>query len=244
MTTFRSDRHADEHAGHDRQMVVAYACGDLDAADTGAARTLIHECRRCAALANEISLLRASLATDLGAPRRHRDFRLGAEDADRLRAGPLSRLLRRLGGPGTAVLQPLAGAALAIGLVLVVTTGALPSLRLGAGGAAVVPAAALDLRAGPAAGSGADGTATPAKDGQSAPAAVTDGESTATPGAPERDQSGVIDTPTQPMKSIAAPSEPTIDPGLLAGIGLLLVGGAVLVVRLAARRIAEDPLLR
>jgi hypothetical protein len=236
MTTFRSDRSADDHAGHDRPLVVAYACGDLDADDARAARAVIDGCRSCAALARDVSLLQAFVATDLGAPRRQRDFRLSADDADRLRAGPVTRLLRRLGGPGMALLQPLAGAALAIGLVLVVAIGVVPSLRLGAGGAVPALGPASDSRAGTSAEDAAGG-----RNGSSpVPAALA----TAAPEENQFGQAGVIDTPTQPTKSLAAPPTPGPDPGLLGGLVLVVAGGAVLVVRLAARRIAEDPLLR
>ena len=53
---------------------------------------------------------------DLVAPSRPRDFRLTTEDAERLRGSAVTRLLHRLGGPGLKVLQPLAGAAMAIGI--------------------------------------------------------------------------------------------------------------------------------
>jgi anti-sigma factor RsiW len=236
MTSSRPSRSTDDHAGHDRPLIVAYACGDLDADEAGAARTLMDSCHRCAALVDEVRLLQASIATDLTAPRRPRDFRLSAEDAERLRAGPLTRLLRRLGGPGLAILQPLAGAAMAIGLVLVVATSALPGFGLGAGAGGALPAGASDTRQveyGPAATGGPTGIGSEV---------IPD--ATLAPGAPAVNKDGIIDTPTQPTKQLALPSEPGLDPGLLAGLVLLVAGGAVFVARVAARRVAEDPLLR
>jgi anti-sigma factor RsiW len=236
MTNFRPDRSGDDHAGHDRPLIVAYACGDLDPGEALAARALIAACRRCAALVDEIALLQASIAADSGAPRRQRDFRLSADDAERLRAGPLTRLLRRLGGPGLSILQPLAGAAMAIGLVLVVATGALPSLGLGAASGGALPASAADTRQGEF-GPSATGD-TSAVGSQGAPGA------TPAPGAPAVKQDEVIDTPTQPTEAYSLVLQPGFDPGLLLGIVLVVAGLTVFVVRVAARRVAEDPLLR
>jgi hypothetical protein len=232
MSTFRPDHSGNDHAGHDRPLIVAYACGDLEPDEVLAARTLVGACRRCAALADEIALLRTSIATDTGAPRRQRDFRLSAEDAERLRAGPLTRLLRRLGGPGLSVLQPLAGAAMAIGLVLVVATSALPGLGLGATAGGALPAgAAGDREYGPPASEG--GTGSQGADG-----------ATAAPLQPAANEGGTIDTATQPRKNLAIQAAPGLDPGLLLGIALVVGGLAVFVARMAARRLAEDPLLR
>ena len=41
-----------------------------------------------------------------------------------------------------------------------------------------------------------------------------------------------------------APAAPGPDPALLIGAGLVALAGAVLVVRVVARRATEDPLLR
>lgn len=215
MTAHLSNRAADDHAGHDHQLIVAYACGDLGADEARDAGQLVEQCRRCAALDREIRLM-PSLARQLAVPSRPRDFRLSAADAERLRGSALRRLLRRLGGPGLASLQPLAGAALAIGLLLVVTTAALPVFFAGAGGAA--PAAE-----------------------RLAPVP----EPTAAPLAPGGDEGkSVIDTTTQATMIEEAPAAPGPDPALLIGAGLVALGGAVLVVRVVARRATEDPLLR
>ena len=135
--THTGQTHApDDHAGHDRQLVVAYACGDLPSEDVADARSLVARCRRCAALVDEIALISTATRRDLVAPPRPRDFRLTSADAERLHGNAITRLLRRLGSPRLQVLQPLAGAAMAIGLVLMLTTSVLPSFS-GAGAAPV-----------------------------------------------------------------------------------------------------------
>ncbi len=215
MTAHLPNRAADDHAGHDHQLIVAYACGDLGADEARAAARLVEQCRRCAVLDHEIRLM-PSLARHVTAPPRPRDFRLSAADAERLRGSAVRRLLRRLGGPGLAPLQPLAGAALAIGLLLVVTTAALPVFFAGAGGAA--PAAE-----------------------RVAPVAAP----TAAPLAPGGDEGkSVIDTTTQATMIEEAPAAPGPDPALLIGAGIVALAGAVLIVRVVARRATEDPLLR
>ena len=230
MTTFRPDRFTDDHGAHDRPLVVAYASGDLHGDDALAARALIDACRRCAALSGEVAALRSSIAADLSVPRRQRDFRLGADDAERLRAGLLTRWLRRLGGPGMAVLQPLAGAAMTIGLVLVVATGVLPGLGMG-GGAPAADLAALRASAQSNQTQGGAGSD------------IKSGPGTTVPPAPVGPQAA-IETSTQPMVTFDAVVAPGPDPALLGGLVLMVVGGSALTLRLGARRVAEDPLLR
>jgi hypothetical protein len=231
MTAHLSNRAADDHAGHDHQLIVAYACGDLGADEARGAGQLVEQCRRCAALDRDIRLM-PSLARHLAVPSRRRDFRLSAADAERLRGSAVRRLLRRLGGPGLAPLQPLAGAALAIGLLLVVTTAALPVFFAGAGGAA--PAAERALDAGTGDTEGGPGTSlAPVPGPTAAPLA---------PGAAE--DKSVIDTTTQATKIEEAPAAPGPDPVLLIGAGLVALAGSVLIVRVVARRSTEDPLLR
>ena len=104
MTNPGSTHMPDDHAGHDRQLVVAFASGDLPAEDVA--------------------------------------------DAERLRGSALTRLMRRLASPRLQVLQPLAGAAMVIGLLLVVA----PADDRSGSGAAIGPSSALD--SGAAVGSG------------------------------------------------------------------------------------------
>ena len=237
MTSSGPKRAPDDHAGHDRQLIVGYASGDLPSEEVPAAHELVERCRRCAALVDEIGLLRTSLARDLPSPRRPRDFRLRPEDAERLRGNLLQRLLRRIGGPALAMVQPLAGAAVMIGLLLIIATAALPAFS-GASGGALAPAAVSESDAGRNAASEGSGTAaddtaaSPAPEASGALAPQVAGETEAT------------DTSTKAITLEPDGPATTPDPLVVFGWLLLLLGGVVLVVRLAARRASEDPLLR
>jgi hypothetical protein len=89
------------------------------------ARQLIDSCADCAALAADIRQL-ASATSQLPAPKRTRDFTITAEQADKLRGSGLSRWLRGLSTPGWGALRPVAGAALSIGIVMMVVGATLP----------------------------------------------------------------------------------------------------------------------
>jgi hypothetical protein len=230
----------DDHAGHDRQLVVAFACGDLPSEDIADARALIARCRRCAALVDEIALVSAATKTAFVASPRPHDFRLTLDDAARLRGTAVSRLLRRLGSPRLHVLQPLAGAAMAIGLVLLVTTVALSGF--GAAGAAPAPAfvgsaigddVARDASGGEI-GAGAELAPTSPLPGASAPAAQS----------PDGATFSETDTSTEVNVLELSTDETSGDPVAPIGLGLLIVGAVVLVVLLVARRASRDPLLR
>ena len=230
----------DDHAGHDRQLVVAFACGDLPAEDAADARALIARCRRCAALVDEIALISAATGRDLVAPPRPRDFRLTSDDAERLRGNAITRLLRRLGSPRLQVLQPLAGAAMAIGIVLLATTAVLPGL--GSAGAApaaltTIGSAVGDETARDAAGGGAE--AVPGN-GQVAPAASV----APAPASPDIAAYSETDASTKANVTELAETVPPVDPVLPIGLGLLVVGALVLLIRVLAQRASKDPLLR
>jgi hypothetical protein len=243
MTHSSPNHMPDDHAGHDRQLVVAFACGDLPAAEVTDARALIGRCRKCAALVDELSIVSTAVRRDLIAPPRPRDFRLTTEDADRLRGSAVTRLLRRLGSPSLKVLQPLAGAAMAIGIVLVLTTSVLPSFS-GAAGAApmqsIVGAAAGDDSARNAAeGEGVGGAELAPVSPAAAPAA------SAQAGA-SQDIAGYTETDTSTeanVMELAAPVAP-VDPVAPIGLGLVVLGAVVLLARALARRASKDPLLR
>jgi hypothetical protein len=97
------------------------------------ANALVAGCEECARLAADIRLV-SSATAQLPMVRRLRDFRITADDAQRLRGSWFDRLARRFAAPGLAFGRPLAGAALAIGLALAVV-GSLPAGGT-AGGAA------------------------------------------------------------------------------------------------------------
>ncbi len=130
------DPASNDHAHHDPVVVARFAAGDAAASEAEQARALVASCADCAALAADVQLLQSSMQR-LPQPRRTRDFRLSAEQAEQLRASGLQRLLRALAGPRAAVLRPLAGAAMTLGLALAVLGTALPGLAPGPASAPV-----------------------------------------------------------------------------------------------------------
>ena len=118
----------DDHALHDRLLVVRYASHEqLDPAETVAVRALVDSCPACASLMGDIGTIARATAYSQS-PRRPRDFRLSPQQAEQLRGSWLHRLLGRFDGPSTQLLRPLAGAVLAIGLVLTVVGTSLPGI--------------------------------------------------------------------------------------------------------------------
>ncbi|MCY7419921.1 MAG: hypothetical protein LH650_15800 [Chloroflexi bacterium] len=120
-------RPLDDHAQHDRWLIVRVASNDTDltAAETSSARSLLDSCAACATLAADITTITHATAVSV-VPSRPRDFRLTPEQAASARGGFLDRLGRWIASPRGAVLRPLAGASLALGIVLVVVG---PSLK-------------------------------------------------------------------------------------------------------------------
>lgn len=129
---------ASDHRRHDRLLVARFATGDAEFGQEREAVELVRRCGECADLAADIKRISQSVA-QLPAPRRTRDFRLTAEQADKLRGSAFERFFRTLTGSGWTVLRPVAGVALSIGLVMSVV-GYLPIL--GGAGLAGAPAAA------------------------------------------------------------------------------------------------------
>jgi len=113
-----------DHRNHDRPLIARYAAGDAYVGEASDAEALIESCPECALLASDIRLL-STRQLELPPVRRPRDFRISADDAERLRGTWLDRLMRGIAAPGWAA-RPLAGAALTIGLALV-AVGALPA---------------------------------------------------------------------------------------------------------------------
>ena len=109
-----------DHAQHDRWLVARAASHDTDLtpAELASARALLDGCPACASLAADITTIAHATAVSL-APARPRDFRLSPRQAAAARGGVLDRLARWLASPRSTMLRPLAGASLAIGIVLV-----------------------------------------------------------------------------------------------------------------------------
>ena len=116
-----------DHARHDRWLVVRAASHDADLtpAESASARALLDGCHDCASLAADITTIAHATAVSL-APARPRDFRLTPTQAAAARGGVLDRVGRWLASPRATMLRPLAGASLAIGIVLVAVG---PSIR-------------------------------------------------------------------------------------------------------------------
>jgi hypothetical protein len=261
MTSSERPQLPDTHRFHDRLLIARAVGEDLDPLDRAAADALLEACPDCRVLAAELRALRFA-ASDLPAVRRPRDFRLTQAQADRLRGGALQRFLAPLGGPAFGFLQPLAGAAIAIGLGLLVVT----SVPLGLGGSAASRPEAQSAGGGGAAG--AAGSLAPSR----APLAAQ--PTTAAGRSPATDTYGTAATPAPPQAS-PIPDKSTGEPGSLAPLGggrtsgeqsqptpsrdlyqpeatnwpivgllLALTGFALFLARGYARRHVEDPLLR
>jgi hypothetical protein len=257
----------DAHRLHDRLLVARAVGEDVDDLDQAAAAALFEACPDCRALAAQLRALR-STAASLPAARRPRDFRLSAAQAERLRGGMLRRLLEPLAGPTFGILQPLAGAVVAIGLGLLVVTsipggasgGAAPQFAAPGAGqpAAASPggsAAAGGAESAPVAGTPIPSPA-PVRGPVESPATDTFG-GPATPRAPAASASGKAAGPSG--ERVSAQGGPEDGNGTIASrdrstepatdwrvVGLVLaaLGFAFLVARGYARRYAEDPLLK
>jgi hypothetical protein len=139
-----------EHDRHDRVLLARFAAGDAYPSEQTEAQKLVDGCAECAALATDIRLIAARTA-DLPQVTRPRDFRISPEQADKLRGSWFDRVMRNFASPGWGVARPLAGAAMAIGLALVVV-GALPlgNLRGGPAQDAAAPPFSLQSASNPA----------------------------------------------------------------------------------------------
>lgn len=116
-----------DHARHDRLLVVRYLDldNDLLASEVSQARALLASCPDCAALATELQLI-SDATSRMALPARPRDFRLTPQQAASLRPSAFRRFLENAGSAFRfEFLRPLAGVAVAIGLLLAVV-GALP----------------------------------------------------------------------------------------------------------------------
>jgi hypothetical protein len=273
LATVRPDpRPAPVHAGHDRWLVVRWTTDptDLTPAETAQARALLAACTECAALAADLEVISRATATSV-VPPRPRDFRLSPEPAVAARGGLLDRLRRWFGSQGGFAVRPLAGATLAIGLLLVVVAPALRPTVTTQGDAGpqngrqvvMAPEATEDApsvakatpmeapdRAGPESHAGTQGSPDPAADAQIMMAvspSPSDADRTA------RLQLGSTEPPANPNleqhggASPAASATPPADDVTyvltLLGIVLAVTGLMVLVLSWFARR-WQDPLLR
>lgn len=217
-----------EHAHHDELLVARLAAGDLETAEAAAAERQLAACAACRELQADLRAIARSLAADLPRPRRRRDFRLSADEAQRLRGSTIRRLLAPLAAPDLRFLQPLAAAAVAIGLALVVVD-ALPF----APPEAPAPAAAT-MAAAP--------EETPGAPAEEAPLGGAGGPDESPPAAGRQtDMSRELPGVEAAGDSAATAGAP--DWGLI-GLLILIGGLAVLAARWLAIRQMRDPRLR
>jgi hypothetical protein len=243
-----------EHRRHDRLLVARYAVGDAGFGQDNEAVDLVRRCSECAALAADIKAISSSVAKLPTAPR-PRDFRLTAEQAERLRGSRLDRWLRAITGSGWATVRPIAAVALSVGMVMSVV-GGLPIL----GAAAPAPAGTFDQQF---AGAPSPGQTTDNRAGSghlmpsSSGAEVDPGSVDMLASQPPAD--AIINGAyMQPSPAVEPPpgqsnSLPKSLPGggsrvsdllLLVGLVVSVLALAVLALLYAARRRYYDPLLR
>lgn len=239
-----------DHARHDRTLIAAHAAGDSPAIDT-AATALLATCRDCAQLYRDLLAIASATRALPAAAIAPRDFRLTADQAARLRGGSwLRALLRPFASSGSGI-QALAAVLTSAGVAGLLVAAFVPGL-LGGGAA---PATMQPPTAGRAQGPSA--AAAPEFGVESSPAlaAAGAGEPTDARGIAkaaasselQRDAAlsqaspasaaggaggGDAAQPPAVMGSEARPS--LLVPG---SVGVLLLGLALFVLRVAARRV-------
>jgi hypothetical protein len=221
------------HAHHDRLLVARHAGDDAYPGESEQARAQVERCPDCATLADDIRTLSAATGA-LGAPPRTRDFRITAEQGQRLRGTTFERFLRRLAGPGLAQARPLAGVAMSIGLVLAIVGAAMP--------ASTVPFAGGDAdQFEMSRGAENQPLATSLPPSQPLPAAFED-RSLAEYGAKTTEGDGLgAQAFDAAGRDVAADMR---EPLIYGGLGLALASVGALLLIVAIRRRLHDPLLR
>jgi hypothetical protein len=224
------------------------------------ARALLAGCTDCAATAADLQLITRATATSV-VPVRPRDFRITPAQAASARGSILDRIRRWLGSPGSAPVRPLAGAGVAMGLVLVLLA---PSLGPAGGGGDAQPVTAVEATSvlqateppeGPnVAGAemyvaGTDDAGSAQADTQlrmtSSPAATQHGDTAIGETATDAPDRAVAETRAdgEPGGSSGASMDDTTFALTLLGIVLVGIGLLVLLLTWLARR-WQDPLLR
>ena len=223
------------HAGHDHIVIAAFASDDAVGHERNAAQALISTCDACQLLHDDLRAITAAvrvLPPETAAL--NRDFRLTDADARRLaRGGWFGRLVRPFGQVRRSVIQPAAGALMALGLAAIVLSG--PSLMLFGGASGAAPEAALSPSGASAqdlASPSASGVGAGAFDGLGAPSG-TGVPSDA--GAPPPSGEGGTKVAREDSYRLEAIGEQI--PWPIVGLALVLTGGALLVLRRVALRV-------
>ena len=133
------------HDTHDLELIAAFAAGDATGADLEQAQRHVAGCDACAVLHADLVAI-ASALPSLPTPIRPRDFRLTADEADRLRPSGLRGVLAAFASPRFSFAAPLGTGLAALGLAgVLIASGGLP-----VGGATGNPAALQETGRGPA----------------------------------------------------------------------------------------------
>ena len=115
-----------DHQRHDELLVAQFAMGDpLPEVQRSEVQRLVAACGACATLATDLRAVAGAVAWE-PVPSRRRDFRLDADQAERLSGNPLSRFLRRLTLPRSRAFGPAAAGVFSVGLAFVVVGYAWP----------------------------------------------------------------------------------------------------------------------
>jgi len=242
-----------EHRRHDRLLVTRFAMGDAYPSERDEAGSLVEKCGECAALAADVKVIATSMSRLPVAPRT-RDFMITAEQAERLRGGRVSRWLRSLGTPGWAMLRPVAGVALSIGLVMAVVGAGIPGMQpafqmsedvttqAGAPSNQVPPAATPESGpAGPVMAPGSErdnGLGHEIAEGSAEPM-TSHVDSAYVEPSPETRTSASGDD-----QAPVARVDTTRDVLVYGGLAIAMLSFALLALAMAARRYFADPLLR
>jgi hypothetical protein len=254
-----------DHAGHDRWLVVRWTSdpADLSPDEVGQARALLAACTECARLSSDLALITRATASSI-VPPRPRDFRITPQQAAKAKGSLLERARRWLGSPGSAAVRPLAGAAVTMGLVLLLVAPNLqpPSPRPADDSQGIsAPEATTVLKATPAAPDGTDGAGAAemylaGTDDPSLQAQMRVGESPDPAAGDTAVRETATDPPEPPVADAPGDADRTRTGGdadrnvddttfalTLLGIVLAGVGLMVLMLSWLARR-WQDPLLR
>jgi hypothetical protein len=250
---------APDHTRHEPMLISRMDDPDLDQRERADVERWLATCGACRELHADLVSLRQSLAHDLPSPRRPRDFRLSpAMLEERHQRRDVLAVIRRLVAPETPWATQLAGAALVIGLGLVLASGLVSGL-LGGGqmqsilqpiGAAVqAPSGGVTSEGGASAVS-APPSAAPASSAPSVPASspfavatasVTTPPTASTLGPLAASQSSPTPRATAPAEAATPSVPPGPSPGpdlpvALVGVLLALGGGALMLGRWSMRR--------
>lgn len=128
-----------DHARHDLTLIAGHAAGDLSTFEAASASTLLATCPACAEVHRDLVAISSATRALPRTARAPRDFRLTADQAQRLHRGSwLRALLRPFAAAGSAT-RPMATAFTSIGVAGLLVAVLLPAGFGLAGGPASAP---------------------------------------------------------------------------------------------------------